>query len=337
DAISHVLLLGIVLAYFVVRDVTSPWLLLGAAVSGVLTVALVELIQNTTRVKSDAAIGLVFPALFALGTILATMYTRNAHLDGDQVLLGHVELSAYDQLELGGTAVGPRAAWVLGGIFLANLAAAVVFFKELKLATFDPALAAALGFAPGIIHYALMTAVSVTTVAAFDAVGPVLVVAFLVVPAASAHLLTDRLGVLIGLSVGIGVAAAVGGAWAAVRLDTNVAGTGAAVLGLTFAGVWVFAPDRGLIAAGRRRWRNRRTFHETMLAIHLLQHEGTPAEAEESRLDGLHRHLRWEPGEVAAVVRRAVRGGLVTRAGAGLALTAAGRERARAVLGFPDA
>lgn len=332
DAIGHVLLLGIVLAYFVVGDLSSPWLLAGAAASGVAAVALVELLQRSKLVRQDAALGLVFPALFSVGVVLATLYLRNTHLDADAVLLGSAELAPLDRVRVCGVSL-PRAAVVMGGVFAVNAAAALVFFKELKLTTFDPALAATLGFAPAAVHYALMTVVSLTTVAAFDAVGPVLVVAFLVVPAATASLLTTRLGVLVPLSVGLGVGAAVAGARLAVALDTNVAGTAATLLGAVFGGVWVVAPGRGLVAQAARRWRQRRAFHEAMLAIHLLQHEGTPAEADEARADGLHRHFRWGPAEIAGVVRRAERAGLVTRGGELLKLTAAGRDRARSSLG----
>ena len=334
DAIGHVLLLGIVLAYFVVRDLSSPWLLLGAAASGVAAVALVELLQRSKLVKQDAALGLVFPALFGLGVILATMYLRNTHLDGDAVLLGSAELAGLDRIEIGGVDL-PHALVVMGGVFLFNAAAVAMFFKELKLGTFDPALAATLGFAPAAVHYGLMTAVSLTTVAAFDAVGPVLVVAFLVVPAATASLFTDRLGVLLVLSVVVAVAAAVAGACLAMlpAMNTNIAGTAASLLGAVFAVGWLVAPDRGLVAQAARRWRQRRAFHEAMLAIHLLQHEGTAAEADESREAGLHRHFRWGPDEIAAVVRRAERNGLVTRAGSLLRLTDRGRTKAREVLG----
>jgi manganese/zinc/iron transport system permease protein len=330
DAISHVLLFGIVLAYFAVRDLNSPWLLVGAAATGVLTVVLVELLQRTRLVKEDAAIGLVFPALFALGVLLASLRARNIHLDVDQVLLGDPNLATLARWEVFGTAVKPL--WGLAAVLGVNVLLVVLFFKELKLTTFDPGLAAALGFRPGLLHYGLMTVVSLTAVAAFDAVGPVLVVAFFVVPAAAAFLLTDRLAVMILLAAAIGAAGAVLGTRAAFRLDTNIAGTVAAVLGVLFAAVFVAAPHRGLAAQVVRRWRQRRAFHETMLAIHLFQHEGTPEEADEARVSGLHHHLHWTAERVARVVRRAERHGLVRQDGELLKLTDAGRARARGVL-----
>jgi manganese/zinc/iron transport system permease protein len=175
--------------------------------------------------------------------------------------------------------------------------------------------------------------VSVTAVAAFDAVGPVLVVGFFVVPAAAAFLLTDRLGVMIVLACGIGALGAWLGVLAAVRVETNTAGSVATVLGVLFALVFLFAPHRGQVAVLWKRRGQRRAFEETMLAVHLYQHENTPAEAEEARLGGLHQHLRWDADRVARVVERATDNGLVVRAGELLKLTEVGRERAREVFG----
>ncbi|MBX9585303.1 MAG: metal ABC transporter permease [Gemmataceae bacterium] len=331
DAIGHVLLFGVVVTYFAVRDVESPWLLAGAAASGVLTVALVELLGRTRLVKQDAAVGLVFPALFAGGVVLASLYLRNTHLDVDAVLLGQPELATEARWHLGG--VGLKPVWLMAGVLAVNLVLLVVFYKEMKLTTFDPGLASALGFRPGLVHYALMTAVAVTAVAAFDAVGPVLVVGFFVVPAAAAFLLTDRLAVMLGLAALIGVVGAVGGTFAAVRLDANTAGSVAAVLGVLFALAFAAAPGRGLVAQAVRRWRQKRAFHETMLAVHLYQHEGTDAEADEAGCRTVHRHLGWTEGQTAAVVGRAERHGLVRRDRDTLKLTHAGRDRARDVLG----
>jgi manganese/zinc/iron transport system permease protein len=327
DAIGHVLLFGIVVAYLITRDADSPWLLAGAAITGLLTVALVELLQRTRLIKEDAAIGLVFPALFAAGALLASLYLRDTHLDVDRVLMGYPEYAREARWQIGGVPVKPL--WVMAGVLVLNALLLGIFFKELKLTTFDPELAAALGFRPGLMHYGLMAIVSLTAVASFDVVGPVLVVGFFVLPAAAALLVTDRLVILIALAAGIGSVGAAGGTHLAIRINTNIAGTVAAVLGCLFAAAFLFAPQRGLAAEMIRRWRQTRTFHETMLTIHLLHHEGTPAEADESRIDGLHRHLHWLALQTAAVVRRAERHGLVLRDRDWLKLTEAGRRRAR--------
>ncbi|HUR54663.1 MAG TPA: metal ABC transporter permease, partial [Gemmataceae bacterium] len=260
---------------------------------------------------------------------------KNVHLDVDQVLLGQPESARDPRWEAFGTAIQP--VWVLGAVLALNVLLVALFFKELKLSTFDPGLAASLGFRPAAVHYGLMAVVSITAVAAFDAVGPVLVVGFFVVPAAAAFLLTDRLGVMLLIAGVVGGIGATIGTQAAVAADTNIAGTVATTLGVLFALAFVFAPGRGLFAQVTRRWRQKREFLETILTIHLFQHEGTPAEAEEAKLDGLHEHLSWAPADVAKVVERAEGHGLVVRAATLLKLTAAGRERARAILGAPGA
>ncbi|MCU0704823.1 MAG: metal ABC transporter permease [Fimbriiglobus sp.] len=335
DAISHVLLFGIVSAYLVVQDRTSPFLFFGAAASGVLTVALVELLQRTKLVKEDAAIGLVFPALFALGAVMLTAFVpRTTHLDIDTVLLGNEQYSVgLNRWLVGGTDLGPQGTWLLFALFVLNSLLVLIFYKELKLSTFDPELAAVFGFAPAVLHYGLMTCVSLTAVAAFDAVGPVVVVALFVVPAAGAYLLTDRLSRMLLFAVLFAVGGAVAGTVLAVVIDANVAGTVAVVQGLIFGVVFCTAPRRGLMAQFFHRIDQRRRFHETMLTIHLLQHEGTPQEMAESSLIELHLHLHWLPHEVARVVKRAERNGLVLSDGRRLKLTTQGRAVAR--LAFP--
>jgi manganese/zinc/iron transport system permease protein len=329
DAISHAILPGIVLAFFVTRDLASPWLFLAAGATGVVTVALVELLHRTQRVREDAAIGLVFPLLFSIGVILISRFAGNVHLDTDAVLLGELAFAPFDRFTLAGADLGPRALWVMGVILLANLALIAAFYKELKLASFDAGLAAALGFSPVLLHYGLAALVSLTAVGAFDAVGSILVVALMIAPPAAAYLLTDRLGVMLGLAVAAGVVSAIAGYWLAHLLDASIAGSMAAVAGCVFALAWLFAPGRGLVAAARRRARQSQRFAWMMLAIHLFQHEGRPGEEDEVRVDSLHRHLRWHPAKVGRVVREAERERLIERRGPVLGLTEAGRELAR--------
>ncbi|MBD0291123.1 MAG: metal ABC transporter permease [Thermoleophilia bacterium] len=329
DAISHSILLGIVLAFFLVPDLTSPALVAGAALIGIFTVTLVELVRRTGLVREDAAIGLVFPALFSLGVILVSRFADSVHLDTDAVLLGELAFAPFDRLVLFGYDVGPQALYLLSVLLAVNAVAIAVFYKELKLATFDPALAVALGFAPGAVHYGLMTLVSATAVGAFNAVGSILLVALMIAPPAAAYLWTDRLLAMLGLAVAIGVAAAIAGYWTAHALDASIAGSMAAATGALFALSWLLAPDRGLVASARRRARQRWNFPQAMLAIHLLNHEGRPEAAEESRVDGLHEHLRWEPEFAHQVVARALARGLVTRTDGRIALTERGRAAAR--------
>ena len=169
DAISHTVLLGIVLAFLFVGQLGHPLLIVGAAVVGVLTVSLTELLNNTRLVRQDAAIGLVFPALFSIAVILISLFARDVHLDEHTVFQGDLVFTPFDRLTLLGISL-PRTLVVMSGILLVNLILLIVFYKELKLSTFDASLAATFGFMPAVMHYGLMTIVSITAVGAFDAV-----------------------------------------------------------------------------------------------------------------------------------------------------------------------
>jgi manganese/zinc/iron transport system permease protein len=329
DAISHAILPGLVVAFFVTEDLGSPLLIAAAAATGVLTVVLIEALGRTGRVKEDAAIGLVFPIMFSIGVILIARFASDVHLDVDAVLLGELAFAPFNRFEIGGVDVGPQALWVMGPILALNLVFLAVFFKELKLSTFDAGLAAALGFAPTALHYALMSLVSVTAVGAFDAVGSILVVALMIGPPAAAYLLTDRLPVMLGLSVGIGVVCAVAGYWTANVFDTSIAGAMATTVGVAFGLTFALAPERGLVAKARLRRTQRRTFAEKMLAVHLLHHEDTPQEARECRIPHLQEHLRWTPDFARQAVDLAVRDGYVQRYADRLVLTSEGRAYAQ--------
>ena len=329
DAIGHSVLVGIALAFLVVGSTTSPLLLVGAALTGVVTVALVELVTSTRLVKEDAAIGLVFPALFSVGVILVSRYADGVHLDTDAVLLGELAFAPFDRLEAVGWDFGPASLLLMGAVLAVDALVIAVLWKELKLSTFDPALALALGFAPTLLNYVLMTLVSVTAVGAFNAVGSILVVALIVAPPAAAYLLTDRLARLTLLACAIGGGAALAGYWLAVVLDASIAGCIATCCGVAFALAWTVAPGRGLVAATRRRTRQQLEFAQAMLAIHLANHERRPEAAVENRVGHLGEHLRWDDEFAARVVRGAERRGLVVRDADALTLTETGRALAR--------
>jgi len=330
DAISHSILLGIVLAFFVVQDLTSPLLIGAAALTGVLTVALVEGLHRTGLVREDAAIALVFPALFSVAVILISRYAGNVHLDLDAVLLGEIAFAPFRRFTLKRRDLGPKSLWIMGGILLVNLGAILTFYKELKLSTFDAGLAATLGFSPVLLQYGFMSLVSVTVVGAFDSVGSILVVALMIAPPAAASLLVERLGSLLLLSAALAALSALAGFWLAHGLDVSIAGSMALVAGVVFILALLLSPRRGVVAALRRRARQRLDFAGRLLTIHLLHHEGGIREVEENRMDHLAEHLGWSPDFSRRVVRSAQREGLVQRGEGGrLRLTPLGREAAR--------
>lgn len=329
DAISHTVLLGIVIGFFITKSINSPLLLIGAALMGVITVSLVELLNRTRLVREDAAIGLVFPAIFSVAVILISRFAGDVHLDTDAVLLGELAFAPFNRVRLFGLDIGPQALYATGGILLLNLLFIFLLYKELKLATFDPALAAALGFAPAVIHYGLMTLVSLTAVGAFDAVGSVLVVAFMIAPPAAAYLLTDRLSRMLIYSALIGIFSAVSGYWLAHWLDASIAGSMATMTGVSFVAAYLLAPERGLIAQARRRRAQRVEFALTMLTMHIAHHTATREIEQENRVVRLHEHLKWSPQFAMEIVGIAERSGLVRQEKGLLTLTESGLKRAQ--------
>ena len=308
DAISHSILPGLVIGFFITQDLNSPLLILLAALTGVLTVVMVEKIQQTKLVKEDTAIGLVFPALFSIGVIMIAKYANDVHLDIDAVLLGELAFTPFDRLYYDGMDLGPKSMWVIGIILLITIALLLAFYKELKLSTFDAGLATSLGFSPAIIHYGLMSVASVTTVGAFDAVGAILVVALMIAPAASAYLLTTNLTKMIVLACFFGVFSAVAGYWAANYLDASIAGSIATMLGLVFLVVYLFAPSKGLFAVLYREKQQRIEVSLITFILHLKNHH----EVKERHVNHLNEHINWQKVRSKTVLNLGLKNNLFT-------------------------
>ena len=308
DAISHSILPGIVVGFFITEDLNSPLLILLAAVTGVITVVLVEAIQKTGLVKEDTAIGLVFPALFSIGVILIAKNANDVHLDVDAVLLGELAFAPFDRFLLGGTDVGPKSLWVMGIILIVTLVLLYLFFKELKVSTFDAGLSAALGISPVVMHYGLMSVSSITVVGAFDAVGAILVVALMIAPAATAYLLTSDLKKMMGLSVFFGVFSAILGYWVAHWLDASISGSMTSVLGLVFLAVYLFAPSKGLLAVLYRQRQQRTEVSLLTFLLHLNNH----SEVEERHINHLNEHINWQKVRSKTVLDLALKNNMIT-------------------------
>ncbi len=330
DAITHTVLLGIVLAFFVVKDLGSPLLIAGATFMGVFTVYFTETLNRTRQMSEDSAIGIVFPFLFSIAIILISLFARNVHLDASCVLLGELIFAPSYRLIIGGVDLGPRVAYTMGAILLINLGFIVLFFKELKLTTFDENLAAALGFAPALMHYALMTMVSVTAVGAFEAVGSILVIAFMIGPAATAYLLSNDVKKLLLLSVLIGAGNAVVGFWLAMWLDVSISGMIAVVTGCTFGLVFVFGRENGLVAVARRRKQQEKDFANLTMLFHIFRHENSPQAEEETGIDTISKHLNWKEAKITTRAADLIGRGFLVKENNRLILTEAGRNYTKA-------
>jgi len=241
DAISHAVLPGIVIAFLWTGSRDSFAMLLGAGALGIIATFLIEFFTNKGNLQSDAAIGVTFTWLFALGIILISAFTGQVDLDQECVLYGEIAYVPLDTIMLAsGVDIGPQAIYLLGAVLLLVIAFVLLGFNQLRLTSFDPQYAISLGISATLWNYLLMAFVSFTTVASFESVGAILVVAFLIAPAASAYLLTKKLKYMIILASVFGVLSSIGGHFLAVWLNGSIAGAMATIAGLIFGIAFVY-------------------------------------------------------------------------------------------------
>ena len=338
DAISHAVLPGIAIAFLVTKSRNSVFMLIGAAALGLLTAFFVQLLQKGGRVRGDAAIGVTFTSLFAVGVILISQFASEVDLDLDCVLYGVIEYTPLYTLQLAGRDWGPQAFWQMLAVLALCLVTVGLFFKELKLAAFDPEMATAVGINAVLMHYLLMGLVSITTVGAFEPVGAILVVAMLVVPPCTAYLLCDDLKKMLVISVLCGVISSIGGYLIAHQLDASTSGAMTVVAGALFVLAFLFSPSHGLVTRRlAQKSLSRSVVREDALqALWKRQQEGEPSNgAAVKALDaiGLAALTRVEIGVARSTLEALRREQMVQAApngsrSAGFVLSARGEEAA---------
>jgi manganese/zinc/iron transport system permease protein len=223
DAVSHAVLPGIVAVWLIGETRAPVPVVAGAAAFAMLCVLGIDAVRATGLVASDAAIALVFPALFSLGVLGITRYASDIHLDLDSTVYGEIAFTPFDTVTIGGVAFA-RSGVVLAVVALLNLVLVTALWKELRATTFDPQFSRVTGLRPRLLSRLLLVAVAVTAVSAFEAVGAILVVTMLIVPAATAYLVTRRLGAMVVVAVAVGWVGAVLGHVTALTFDTSIAG-----------------------------------------------------------------------------------------------------------------
>ena len=333
DAISHAVLPGLAAAFLITGSRDSVPMFIGAAVVGVLTAVLTQWVSKFGKVEESASMGVVFTALFAIGLIMIVRAADKVDLDPGCVLYGATETIAADAL--GGRV--PGAVWKLAVVFAIDLLFVVLFFKELRISSFDPELATTVGINATFMHYLLMTLVALTTVASFETVGSVLVVAMLIVPAAAAHLLTDRLGSMVLVSLVLAAASAIGGHLMATTVplalglpDTNTAGMMAVVAGLLFTVAMLGAPRHGVLAKLLNRTSvTLRVAREDLLGLFYRHEELHGTEQPAPATQVMKEAVVGGPVLGRMALRTLARRGEVERLNGGYRLTARGREEAR--------
>jgi manganese/zinc/iron transport system permease protein len=233
DAISHAVLPGIVLAFFFSGQREGIAIIIGAGLLGILATVIIDYLSNRVKLQNDASIGVTFTWLFAIGIILITVFAGQIDLDQDCVLYGEI---AYIPLDLivtaNNTILGPRVMYVAILNVILVLAYVVGMYKELKVSSFDPQFAGTLGLSTGMVNLSLMGMVSYTTVSSFEAVGAILVLALLVVPPATAYILTKKLKHMLLLTILIGFLTSLIGYYLAYAIDGSIAGAMASVAGV---------------------------------------------------------------------------------------------------------
>lgn len=343
DAISHAVLPGLALAFIATGSRASVPMFLGAAAVGVLTAVFTQGVERLGKVETTAALGIVFTTLFAIGLILIRFGADHVDLDPDCVLYGAIEWTPLYTVSVLGWTV-PQAALVNGSMFLINALFVLIFYKELKISSFDPQLATTLGINAQAMHYALMALVAATVVAAFESVGAILVIAMLIVPGAVAHLLTDRLSVMLGISLLVAAGCAVGGHVGAITVppmlgfdhDTTTAGMMAVAAGAIFVGAMLASPRYGVIskALAHAALALRIAREDVLALLYRLEERSAEAQREGGAVEAaaLPRELHLSRMTAGLAMALLERRGMVARRSGRVRLTDRGRRRARSLI-----
>jgi manganese/zinc/iron transport system permease protein len=268
DAISHVALPGIVLAFLATGTIAAWPMLIGAAAMAIVAVLLIELIRRIGRIEPGAAMGVVFTSLFAAGVLLLEQSnTSSVHLDVEHALYGNLESLIWIAADGWGSLADPVALANLppqlprlAMVLLAVILFLALLWKELVIGTFDASFARSIGARPTLVSLALIVMVAVAAVAAFDAVGSIIVIAMFICPPATARLFTDRLAPQLALSVIFAAFSAIlgyvlagyGPIWLGASSSVSAAGMIATLAGLMLGLGCLYGPKRrGAVVASR--------------------------------------------------------------------------------------
>lgn len=312
DAISHSVLLGIVIGYFVTKDIGSVLLIIGASLFGVLTTVCIELLIKSKRVTEDASVGIIFPLFFSIAVILITRYARNVHLDTEMVLIGEIILAPLHRINFLGLSL-PKALVQMFFVLLINTVFIAVFFRKLKISSFDPVYAGVAGIAGAGLYYVFMALVSFTAVSAFESVGAILTISFFISPAASAYLISKDLKITIFLAAVYAVVNSCIGYFLAVKFNVSMSGMCALVSGLTFM-ITIAVYPGGIITKIIRYIKNKNRFSRELLILHIDNHTGKKNALGELGYSTIREHIAWSDSKLKYVLDKLIKKGYVYRA-----------------------
>lgn len=312
DAISHSVLLGIVIGYFVTKDIGSVLLIIGASLFGVLTTVCIELLIKSKRVTEDASVGIIFPLFFSIAVILITRYARNVHLDTEMVLIGEIILAPLHRINFLGISL-PKTLVQMSFVLLVNIVFIAVFFRKLKISSFDPVYAGVAGIAGTGLYYVFMALVSFTAVSAFESVGAILTISFFISPAASAYLISKDLKITILLAAVYALVNSCIGYFLAVKFNVSMSGMCALVSGLTFMITIALYPG-GIITKIIRYIKNKNRFSRELLILHIDNHTGKKNALGELGYSTIREHIAWSDSKLKYVLDKLIKKGYVYRA-----------------------
>ena len=312
DAISHSVLLGIVIGYFVTKDIGSVLLIIGASLFGVLTTVCIELLIKSKRVTEDASVGIIFPLFFSIAVILITRYARNVHLDTEVVLIGEIILAPLHRINFLGISL-PKALVQMSFVLLINTVFIAVFFRKLKISSFDPVYAGVAGIAGTGLYYVFMALVSFTAVSAFESVGAILAISFFISPAASAYLISKDLKITVLLAAVYAVVNSCIGYFLAVKFNVSMSGMCALVSGLTFM-ITIAVYPGGIITKMIIYIKNRNRFSRELLILHIDNHTGKKNALGELGYSTIREHIAWSDRKLKCVLDKLIKKGYVYRA-----------------------
>ena len=312
DAISHSVLLGIVIGYFITKDIGSALLIIGASLFGVLTTICIELLIKSKRVSEDASVGIIFPMFFSVAVILITRYARNVHLDTEVVLIGEIILAPFHRINFLGASL-PKALVQMSFVLLINIIFVTVFFRKLKISSFDPVYAGVAGIAGTGLYYIFMALISFTAVSAFESVGAILAIAFFISPAASAYLISKDLKITLLLSAVYAIVNSCIGYFLAVKFNVSMSGMCAVVSGLTFM-ITIAVYPGGIITKMIRYIKNKNRFSRELLILHIDNHTGKKNALGELGYSTIREHIAWSDRKLKYVLDKLIKKGYVYRA-----------------------
>ncbi len=319
DALSHAMIAGVAGGYLFMKllfgiEAHAPAMLIGSVLAAVLTVALISFVSRATRIKEDAAIGIMYCGIFGGGVVLISLFRNYIHIDIMHFIMGDV---------LG---VSDADLWVAVLVAALVLSLIVLFFRHFQLVSFDPVMAASIGLPVLLIDYLLTTCVSMVVVSGVSMVGVILVVGLLITPASTAYMFSDRLGRMMFLSGLFGVTSVIGGLYLSIWIDSAGGGAIIVVTTLQFMLAFIVAPRYGLLSDWRRRRRMApQQLVEDLLRV-LLRNDPQPY-----RVENLVEALEIPSGQVRHAVQSLLAQGLLSMREAGYTLSEKGRSEANRI------